>query len=101
MFERASVFPGTGESEGMLRIQVRSVIRKGDSLYIWADEGSKRVSKFEILTSIEGEPVNVVTKFRRLEDGPSYPARIRVETEMRGKPMVIRMENFDFVRRGS
>jgi hypothetical protein len=100
LFERASVFPGTGAAEGTLRVQMRSVIRKGDTFYIWADEGTKRLVKFEILTSIEGRPVNVVTEFRRLERGPTFPARITIETEMKGKPMVIRMENFDFVRRG-
>jgi hypothetical protein len=99
-FSRASVFPGQGEAEGMIRVQVRSVVREGDSMYMWADALTSRMHKFEILTSLEGEPVKVITEFRDLENGPTYPARTAVHTEMKGKTMVIKTENFDHIRQG-
>ena len=101
VFERASIFPGVGQAQGTIRIQVRNVLRQGDSLYIWADEVTRHVRKFEILTSLDGDPVKVVTRFRDLENGPTYPAHVTVNTEVKGKPMVIEMENFDFVRQGA
>jgi len=99
-FSRASVFPGQGEAEGMIRVQVRSVVREGDSMSMWADALTSRMRKFEILTSLEGEPVKVITEFGDLENGPTYPARTTVHTEMKGKAMVIKTENFDHVRPG-
>lgn len=99
-FSRASVFPGQGATEGMIRVQVRSVVREGDSMFMWADALTGRMRKFEILTSLEGEPVKVITEFRDLENGPTYAAKTTVHTEMKGKPMVIETENFDHARRG-
>jgi hypothetical protein len=99
-FSRASVFPGQGATEGMIRVQVRSVVREGDSMFMWADALTSRMRKFEILTSLEGEPVKVITEFRDLENGPTYPARTTVHTEMKGKAMVIKTENFDHTRQG-
>jgi hypothetical protein len=99
-FSRASVFPGQGDTEGMIHVQVRSVVREGDSMLMWADALTGRMRKFEIMTSLEGEPVKVITEFRDLENGPTYPARTTVHTEMKGKQMVIKTENFDHVRGG-
>jgi hypothetical protein len=98
-FARASVFPGHGEGEGLIRIQVSGVVREGDSMQMWADALTKRMRRFEILTSLEGEPVRVITEFGELENGPTYPARTVVHTEERGKRLVIEAENSDYVRR--
>jgi hypothetical protein len=100
MFDGAGIFPGVGESAGMLRVQAHSVVREGDWMYLWADEVTKRLRKIEIRTSLEGQPINVVTEFRDLPDGPTYPARTVVKTESKGKPMVLTSENLDFVRQG-
>lgn len=100
VFDRAGIFPGVGDSAGMLRVQAHGVVREGDWMYIWADEVTKRLRKIEIRTSLEGQPINVVTEFRDLTDGPTYAARTIVKTESKGKPMVITSENFDFIRQG-
>lgn len=100
-FSRASVFPGQGDTEGMIRVQVRSVVREGDSMFMWADALTGRMRKFEIMTSLEGEPVKVITEFHDLENGPTYAARTTVHTEMKGKPMVIETENFGHARQGN
>jgi hypothetical protein len=97
-FARASVFPGEGDTEGMIRVQARSVVRQGDSMSMWADAATRRLRRFEILTSLEGEPVEVLTEFRELEGGPAYPATTTVRTERKGKTVVIRTENFDHIR---
>ena len=100
VFDRAGIFPGVGDSAGMLRVQAHGVVREGDWMHIWADEVTKRLRKIEIRTSLEGQPINVVTEFRDLTDGPTYPARTTVTTESKGKPMVITSEHFDFIRQG-
>jgi hypothetical protein len=97
-FARASVFPGEGETEGMIRVQARSVVRQGDVMSLWADAATRRLRRIEILTSLEGEPVEVLTEFRELEIGSAYPATTTVRTERKGKTVVIRTENFDHAR---
>jgi len=99
VFSRASVFPGRGDTEGLIRIQANGVVREGDSMSMWADAVTKRMRKFEILTSLEGEPVRVITEFRDVEHGPTYPARTTVHTEKRGRRLVIEATNTDYVRR--
>ena len=45
-------------------------------------------------------PVKVMTEFRTLDDGAFYPALTIVETEIKEKKLVMKTENFDFLRRG-
>ena len=99
VFGGAKVFSGQGEAQDLLRVQVRGVVRPGDSMYMWADTFNHRLRKIEINTSLDGQPVNVVTQFRDLEDGPTYAARMIVKTELKRKPTIITTENFDHVRR--
>ncbi len=100
VFARASIFPLAGESAGLIRVEARNVVRQGDRMMIWADSLTHRARRFEIVTSREGKPVNVVTEFQDLPDGPTHPARTVVRTESRGKPLVITTERFDHVREG-
>jgi hypothetical protein len=96
----ASVFPGQGDAAGTIRIEARSVVREGDTMLVWADSLDQRLRKVEIVTSLEGEPVEVATVFRDLPDGPTYPAQTTVETEIKGTTTVMTIENFNFVRQG-
>ncbi len=79
-------------------IQARDVIRRGDSLKIMVDAETLVPRRFELLTSLEGEPVQLRTEFSELDGGPSYPARVTVDTEIKEKKLVVITENFDFVR---
>lgn len=96
VFSKAIVWRGQVGNEGQTRLQTRDVVRLGDSMDVWVDTVTKRPRKFEIVTSLEGEPVNVTTDFRDLEGGPSYPARIVVDTAIKKKKVVITTENFDY-----
>jgi hypothetical protein len=96
----AKVFPEEGDAAGQLRVQIRGVVRQGDSMYIWADIFNHQLRKLEINTSLDGQPVKVITEYRDLEDGPTHPARTTVRTELKRKPTVITTENFDYVRPG-
>ena len=96
----AKVFPAEGEAAGQLRVQIRGVVRPGDLMYIWADSFDHQLRKLEINTSLDGQPVKVITEYRDLEDGPTHPVRTTVRTELKRKPTVITTENFDYVRWG-
>jgi len=87
-----------GSSGGLTLIRTRNVIRTGDQMKILVDPGTLAPRRFEIVTSLEGEPVQLRTEFVDMELGPTYPARIVVETEIKEKKMVITTENFDHAR---
>ncbi len=101
VFARAGEWRGQGATEGVTRVQARGVVRRGDSMDIWVDSRTRRLRKVEIRTSLDGEFVNVVTEFRDLEDGPTYPARTLVTTQTRGKPLILQTDNFDYLRQGT
>ncbi len=98
VFARAGEWRGQGATEGVTRVQARGVVRRGDTMDIWVDSRTRRLRRVEIRTSLDGKFVDVVTEFRDLEDGPTYPAWTLVRTETRGKPLIIRTDNFDYVR---
>jgi len=78
------------------RVQARGAIREGDSYDLWIDTATRRPHRFEVFTSLQGEPVRLVAGFERLENGPVYPAEATVETEVGEKKMVISIRNYDF-----
>lgn len=100
VFARAGEWRGQGATENVTRVQARGVVRHGDSMDIWVDSRTRHLRKVEIRTSLDGEFVSVVTEFRDLEDGPTYPARTLVTTETKGKPLIIQTDNFDYLRQG-
>lgn len=78
------------------RVQARGAIREGDSYDLWIDTATRRPRRFEVFTSLQGEPVRLVARFENLEGGPVYPAEATVETEVGEKKMVISIHNYDF-----
>jgi hypothetical protein len=101
VFGRPLVTEGTGEMQGLARLHARDVIHMGDSMYVWVDEGRKRLRRFEIKTTLQKEPVRVVADFEDLQGGPTHIARSTVATRHKKKEMLIETEYFDFVRKGS
>jgi len=97
---KGNVWAGRGAEGNLTRIQASGVVRLADALDIWIDSSSRRMRKFEVMSSLEGAPVHVVAEFSDLEGGPTYPAHATVKTEVDGKPMVITLENFDYIRQG-
>jgi hypothetical protein len=87
-----------GSSGGFTLIRTRNVIRTGDQMKILVDPETLAPRRFEIVSSLEGEPVQLRTQFVDMELGPSYPAQIVIETEIKEKKMVITTENFDYAR---
>jgi hypothetical protein len=72
------------------------VLRQGDQVSLWLDAETEDPRKLEILTSYEGEPVRVTTEFLRIEDGPFYPSRVVIETEIKEKKLVVTTVNSDY-----
>ena len=80
------------------RVQARGAIHEGDSYDLWIDSATRRPRRFEVFTSLQGEPVRLVARFEGLDGGPVYPSEATVNTEVGEKKMVISIRNFDFER---
>jgi len=97
-FDQASVWQGQGRVESETRLKARNVRRQGDEVSLWLDSETGVPQRLLIVTSSGGEPVRVTTEFAELEAGPFYPASVVVETEIKEKKLVMRTENFDYLR---
>lgn len=98
LFADPFVWRGEGRIEGVTRLQARNVVREGDQVSLWLETATERPTKLEILTSSGGEPVRVTTEFARIDQGPFYPARIVMETEIKEKRLVVTTANADYRR---
>jgi hypothetical protein len=96
IFSDPFIWRGEGRVEGVTRVQARNVVREGDQVSLWLDAYTEEPTKLEILTSYEGEPVRMTTDFLRIENGPFYPSRVVVETEIREKKWVVTTVNSDY-----
>jgi hypothetical protein len=96
IFADASVWQGEGRTAGITRVQARNVLRQGDQVSLWLSSLDAVPQKLEILTSSEGEPVRVKTEFAVLEQGPFYPAKMVIETELKEKKLVMTTETSDY-----
>jgi hypothetical protein len=95
-FENASFKPGKDAMQGTLRISGSDVVKPHDTLSLWIDPKTREKRQLEILTSLDGDPVQVVSQFAQLPDGVSYTKLSSVEVKPKELTMVT--ENFDFTR---
>jgi hypothetical protein len=95
-FQHAAFQPGQSEMQGTIRVFGSDVVKKQDTLSIWIDPQTREKRKVEILTSLHGDPVQIVSQFGKLADGVSYTSVSKVEIQ--AKELQINTENFEFVR---
>jgi hypothetical protein len=100
MFGKATIHPGAGDDAELIRVQAEGVRSLGDRVDLWVDRQSRRPRRSEIVTTIDGRTVRIETEFAELNQGPSYPARTRVHTQIKTKPAVLSIENFEFTLEG-
>ena len=97
-FDRASVWQGQGRIEGETHLKARNVRSQSDEVSLWLDSKTAVPRELLIVTSAGGEPVRVTTEFTRLEAGPFFAESVVVETEMKEKKVVMKVENYDCTR---
>ena len=91
---------GIGQGEGPLQgtVQIRSgdVLHPGDVMSIWVDPASYLMRQVEIHSVYDEKPVTVLVEFRRVADGPSYPARSMLSYPDEEIELIV--ENYDYER---
>jgi hypothetical protein len=92
----ATFTPETNSQPGQLRLQGRDVLQPGDSMTIWVDAATRRQRRIEIQTTFDEKPVRIVSEFRDLPNGPTYPARSVIDYP--SQELTITTDNFDYTR---
>jgi hypothetical protein len=98
-FQHAAFQPGQNEMQGTVRVFGSDVVGEHDTLSLWIDPQTREKRKVEILTSLHGDPVQIVSLFGKLADGVSYTSVSTVQIQ--AKQLQINTENFEFVRSGT
>jgi len=96
--QSATVAQGQGESGDQVLIQGSNALVAGDTMSIWIDPASYGMRRIEIHTSFEGKPVHFTGEFQALTDGPTYPARLKLEYP--DKEVELTVESYDYQKLG-
>jgi hypothetical protein len=89
----ASITPEINGGQKLVRAEGRNVLHNGDSMTVWLDPTTRKQKRVEIQTTLEEKPVQIVSEFKDLPDGPSYMATSRITYD--NGDIVIITENFD------
>jgi hypothetical protein len=95
-FEHASFQPGKDAMQGTLRISGTDVVNQGDTMNLWIDLTTREKRQLEILTALDGDPVQLVSHFDKLPDGTAFTSHTSVD--VKPKHLTMLTENFDFSR---
>jgi hypothetical protein len=95
----ATMGRGEGAEGGTVRIQGGNVLVDGDSMSIWIDPASSMMRRVEIATALEKKPVNLVSEYRSLDNGPTYQARSVLQYPE--KQIELTIENFEYQHVGT
>lgn len=96
---RATMSQGEGAMTGTARIHGRDVVTPADAMDVWIDPRSFMTRRTEITTTLDGGPVDVLTDFRSLDNGLTYPARSVLRYPEKSLELVV--ETFEYVHTGS
>ena len=83
-----------GSAVPMLCAPRRDVVQPRDSMTLWVDAVARKLRRAEIQTTLDKKPVNIVSDFQDLPNGPTYAARSAVDYPSEELKIII--ENFGY-----
>ena len=84
----------TGGGSSHVRFRMRDYVKTGDTMTMSFDPATKRPTRTEVNTSLDGSPVAIVLAFDQIHEGPSYPVRTVVKSDE--KQLEIRLLTYDY-----
>lgn len=81
-------------------LRAQNVRTKGDTVEVALVKATRQPMSMRIESTVDDEPVKVEVTFQKLADGPNYPARQIVDTQLGSKRLQITTENFDYSKLG-
>ena len=94
--QNAGIGQGEGPLQGTVQIRSGDVLQAGDVMSVWVDPATYHMRQVEIHSIYDEKPVKVLVEFRRVEDGPSYPAHSTLSYP--DKEIELIVENYDYER---
>jgi|GEM_PF-5683818 hypothetical protein len=94
--DSAAFQPGKGDMQDAIRILIPDIVNKGDSLSLWIDSKTRQKRKMQIQTKLDGDLVEIETKFGTLPEGVQYPSLITFD--IKAKNIRGTRENFDYAK---
>ncbi|MEM9384814.1 MAG: hypothetical protein AAGA68_07115 [Pseudomonadota bacterium] len=85
-----------GEDTIMLRSQ--DMVIEGDMVEFELVRATRQPMTMRIESTVDDEPVEMTITFQRLPEGPNYPARQVVETQLGKRALVITTENYNYMK---
>jgi hypothetical protein len=84
----------TGGGSTQVRFRMRDYVKAGDTMTMSFDSATKRPTRTEVNTLLDGAPVAIVLAFDQIREGPSYPVRTVVKSDER--QLEIRLLTYDY-----
>ena len=94
--KQGSLSQGQGDMQGAIQIQMRNVIRQGDSLTLWIDQNALLFRRAVIATVYEGNPVTTTANYAMLPTGQVYMAQSILNYPK--KQVVVEIDNMNYQR---
>jgi hypothetical protein len=92
--KQAAFSPGQGDMDGSIQIQMANLLRQGDSLTIWIDQGALLFRKIAIVSSYDQKPVTATANYSMLPSGQVYMAQAIVNYP--AKQVVVEIDNLNY-----
>jgi hypothetical protein len=87
------------DANGLLQVTGGSVVTPGDTLSLWVSAPGGQISRMKVMTTYEGDEVNVSASYKTLASGLSYMAYATVTIP--AKSLTVQVQNFDYINQNN
>ncbi len=84
------------DAQGLLQMTGSNVVQPGDSLTIWVNAYTRHVSRIQVNTTFQADPVQLDATFSALPSGLNYMAF--AEATVPAKQLSVQVQNFNYTR---
>jgi len=93
-FVSTAVIPPPGP-DGVIQLSGSSVVVPGDTLSLWIYAPTKLTRRMTMMTTYQGDSVNVTTTWKSLANGLNYMAYAQIDIPDKG--MTVLIQNYDYL----
>ncbi len=84
------------DAQGLLQMTGNNVVSPGDSLTLWVNAYTRHLTRIQVNTTFQGDPVQLNATFSTLPSGLNYMAF--AEATVPAKQLSVQVQNFNYTR---
>ncbi len=84
------------DAQGLLQMTGNNVVSPGDSLTLWVNAYTRHLTRVQVNTTFQGDPVQLNATFNALPSGLNYMAF--AEATVPAKQLSVQVQNFNYTR---